>query len=321
MDILNDVFYILIEGEPNSPEVDFIQTVIGDLKYRKELPLLDYDVVEVGGSEAFNSMARIIYKKSNLHQKFPVLAIKDRDFRSEQYLRKKQQRTDRELLQNHAVREVFWPRHEWENFLLEDTEIIAEIFNKIPVKQSGKNLKIAKRNSIILTSNQLDHWLLEYFKQKIGEELVECLKCNFDTASICPQLDNPSDRDILNINTLENWFKQPITNNCTPEKLQDNLAIIHSRFQNVLAELDWQIWLNNPESINFEQAKIFLRGKEALNYLLRKVTTEIGLIPEIKTNKFLKDILLPELKKAPNCVLIQEIKIMLLPYFQKVVNN
>ena len=72
--------YILIEGEPQSPESEFLDTAIGDLIDRSELPNVDFDLIQVGSSQAFNSMARLIYAKSHIHKQIPILAITDRDF-------------------------------------------------------------------------------------------------------------------------------------------------------------------------------------------------------------------------------------------------
>lgn len=310
--------YILMEGEPSSPEIKFLETVIGQLMIRQQLPYVAVDVLAVGGSNAFNSMAKLIYRESDLHKKIPVLAITDRDFIMQRDLEQKKGITDRQLVTDGKVRELYWGRHEWENFLLEETQLIAEICNKIPVFKSGTGIrpKISKRNSITLTGQQLDTWLFEYFQANLMDEFLECLKYHFYTASICPQLENPRDEDKLDITKIRNWFQNPINANCTPEKCRDNLAIINSRFENVLAELEWESWVNEPAAIDLGKAKIYFRGKEAFAELFRRLDTEIDLIPKLKYTQFIKDIFLGELEKHLDCLLIQEIRSMLFPYFE-----
>ncbi len=315
MQFYPDRVYILIEGEPSSPEIPFLKRVIRQLINKEQLPQVEFEVVEVGGSKAFNSMAKLIYRESGLHKKIPVLAITDRDFRRQQDLEQERSITDKKLIDDKRVRELYWSRHEWENFLLEETQLIARICNDIPVFQSGKRQKISKKNSIALNGQQLDGWLGEYFQKNLLNELVECLKYHFYTASICPQLENPSDADKLDITKLRDWFQSPINANCTPEKCRDNIAILNSRFQNVLAELEWEVWLTDPTSIDVEKAKIYFGGKEAFAELFRRLDTEIDLIPKLKSTDFIQDILLLELEKHLDCLLIQEIRAMLSPCF------
>jgi hypothetical protein len=324
---LNDTVYILIEGEPHSPEIDFLETVIDNLIDGGQLPKVDFDLIAVGGSQAFNSMARLIYATSNVHRRIPVLAITDRDFKTPQDIQRKQQRLDRELIRNQVVRELYWPRHEWENYLLEETELIANIINQLPIRQAGqastqsKKTKLFKRRNIALSQTQLDTWLKEYFQNQIQAELLECLKFRFNTDKLCPQLENLSKDDMdnmLDITALKNWFLNPIDKNCQPEMRDRDIQELDSRFQDTLVELDWETWLNNPSLLDFEQAKIYFSGKEAFQDLFQKIDTEIGLLPEMKYTQFIKNILLPEMETQPKCLLIQELGTMLLPYFQRV---
>ncbi|MFN6154888.1 MAG: hypothetical protein ACK4YK_10115, partial [Dolichospermum sp.] len=72
MRILDNTLYILIEGEPTSPEVAFMNRVIETLKEQELLSNINYEVVEIGGSGNFNSTSKLIYRKSKLHQSIPV---------------------------------------------------------------------------------------------------------------------------------------------------------------------------------------------------------------------------------------------------------
>ena len=97
-----------------------------------------------------------------------------------------------------------------------------------------------------------------------------------------------------------------------------NIQELDSRFQETLAELDWENWLTNPSLLDFQQAKIHFRGKEAFQDLFKKIQTEIGLVPDKKVTDFIKDVLLPEMEDRPDCLLIQALETMLLPYFERV---
>lgn len=81
--------YLLIEGEPSSPEIPFFRRCIKELKKEQQLPAVEFDLLAVGGSNAFNSMAKLIYGTSEFHKKIPVLAITDRDFRMQRDLEQK----------------------------------------------------------------------------------------------------------------------------------------------------------------------------------------------------------------------------------------
>lgn len=322
MEFYGNKVYILIEGQPNSPEIPFLKTVIRQLINRSQIFHVDFDLIAVGGSQAFNAMARLIYEKSNVHKRIPVLAITDRDFKREQDIQRKQQTTDHNLVNNNVVRELCWPRHEWENYLLEETDMLAEIFNQLPIRQSGqpsspsKKPKLFKRRNTILSKTQLDNWLKEYFQHKIKDELIECLKFRFNTDKICPQLENVSNDDILDIAAIKNWFLRPIEQNCQAEIRSQHIEEINSRFEDTLAKLDWETWLNNPSLVDFDQAKRYFRGKEAFENLFEKLNQEVDLVPGKTYRNFIKEIMLPEMEHQPDCLLIQELGTMLLPYFE-----
>lgn len=151
MQIMNSSLYILIEGEPDSPEVQFINRVVYNLISKEVLPNIDYEVVEVGGSGNFNSIAKIIYRESHLHSNIPVIAISDKDFRTQNQV--ENLKIDNELINNKAAKIIYWERHEWENLVLEETETIASILNQIPTQtQNGKPFRI---NTNALSREQL----------------------------------------------------------------------------------------------------------------------------------------------------------------------
>ena len=98
MQFYKERLYILMEGKPNSPEIPFLKRVIGQLINCQQLPSVEFEVVEVGSSNAFNPMATLIYRESELHKRIPVLAITDRDFRDQQHIRAIKQKKDEKLM-------------------------------------------------------------------------------------------------------------------------------------------------------------------------------------------------------------------------------
>jgi RNA-binding protein YhbY len=151
MRILDNTLYILIEGEPTSPEVAFMNRVIETLKEQELLSNINYEVVEIGGSGNFNSISKLIYRKSKLHQSIPVIAISDRDFRTQEEIEQISRKVNADLIRNKSARIIYWKRHEWENFLLEETETIANLFNQISTKKTGEKKTYRKDTGNNLT--------------------------------------------------------------------------------------------------------------------------------------------------------------------------
>ncbi|MEN8217823.1 MAG: hypothetical protein ABFS56_15935 [Pseudomonadota bacterium] len=163
--------YILVEGEDNSPELAFFKRSIRKIITDKGLSIIP-DVIEVGSSSAFASMAQLGYRYSKIHQSIPVLAIADSDYRTHLA---KQSESNHKLISDKKPKILYWERHEWENYLLEETDFIAAWINQMPVKK-GTALsnptrakcyrKFEKQASQII----LDNCLEQYFRQSVKAE-------------------------------------------------------------------------------------------------------------------------------------------------------
>lgn len=314
MQILDDFLYILIEGEPNSPEVAFINRVIDKLIFETILPNINYRVFEVGGSGNFNSLAKIIYRTSNLHKTIPVIAIADKDFRTQSQVDETVGKIDSKLIENKAARIVYWQKHEWENFLLDETETIASLLNQIPNKTSPD--KPFRRNTTnTLTKEQLDEWLIQYFQNSIIQELVQCLKFRFREKSNSRfSLDNPTS---LLLPDIEPWYRSQIASKARESKI--NIINLKSLLNDKLQEEFWQSCLNDPNTLDFDQAKRVFRGKEALEGLCKQAAQHLS-IENMNDKTFVQKILLPELENKVNSSIVQQIIVILSPYFQNAAN-
>ncbi|AFZ23858.1 hypothetical protein Cylst_1578 [Cylindrospermum stagnale PCC 7417] len=315
MQILNDLLYILIEGEPNSPEVQFINRVIYKLISETILPNINFEVLEVGGSGNFNSLAKIIYRTSNLHKTIPVIAIADKDFRTQSQVDETVGKTDSKLIENKAARIIYWQKHEWENFLLDETETIASLFNQIPTKTSQD--KPFRRNTTnTLTKEKLDEWLIQYFQTSIIQELVQCLKFRFrEKSNLRFSLDNPTS---LLLPDIKPWYRSQIASKARESKT--NIIHLKSLLDDKLQEEFWQSCLNNPNTLDFAKAKRLFRGKEALERLCKQAAQHL-LIENMSDKIFVQKILLPELEKNVDSPIVREINGMLNPYFERAANS
>lgn len=319
MEILDNFLYILIEGEPNSPEREFINRVFEKLKYQGLLSNINYKVQEIGGSGNFNSIAKLIYQKSNLHQSIPVIGISDRDFRTQNMIEGERARQDNQFIINKSARIIYWERHEWENFLLEETELIANLLNQIPNQKLGEYKPYRKNTGHNLTKPQLDEWLRQYLESSIMKELLECLKFQFrENANFRITLDRV-DFNFTTLEEIKNWFASQIATKS--EESKNKILTLENMLENILLgeDFQWQIYIDNQEELDFQQAKIFFRGKEAIKYLCGKAIQELK-IQDLDYEIFCKELLLPELGKNTNSLIVKELGLMLQPYFEQVAN-
>ncbi len=316
MKILDDTLYILIEGEPTSPEVPFINNVIGNLINQGLLSTIKYKVQEIGGSGNFNSIGKLIYPNSKLHQNIPIIGISDRDFCTQERIDEMVLRPDSYFLQKNSksVKIIYWSRQEWENFLLEETETIANLLNLIPTKESqSKTYRSNTTNTV--TKAELDQWLIQYFQNAIMEELLECLRFRFrQRANLRLSLDKLKPLSLLN---MESWFKNQIVSKARESRR--NIFSLKSLFQDMVRENFWQSCINDPSQLDFQQAKIFFRGKEALDHLLTTDAKEYLSIQNLGKEIF-KEAILKELDQNTNSLIVQELGEMLKPYFKQAAN-
>ncbi|MTJ06298.1 hypothetical protein [Anabaena sp. UHCC 0204] len=311
MEIFKDFLYILIEGK----EISFINRSIGNLISANILPKINYDVIEVGGSGNFNSIAKILYRKSSLHRHIPVIAIKDRDFTAQKTINKDNHTIDATLIENKAAKIVYWLRHEWENYLLEETETIANILNQLPTQAKGK--KPYKRNTQnTLTKEQLDQWLIEYLQNSICNELVECLRFRFIQHYERLKLDKPQNQ-ISSLDEIEIWFLNQIQ--IKGGESQTKIQYLETILDNKLQEITWKSWFHDPMMLDIDQAKRLFQGREALKHLFNKAYHYLS-IRELKYDIFVEEMLLPEIEKNINSAILHDIGLMLNVYFQQAAN-
>jgi hypothetical protein len=317
MQILSNTLYILIEGAPTSPEVVFIRTVIRKLITQDLLSDIEYEVIEIGGSGNFNSIGQLIYHKSQLHQSIPVIAITDRDFRTQEKIEQISSKLDSNLIRDKSVRIIYWKRHEWENFLLEETETIANLFNQISTKKTGEKKTYRKNTGNNLTKSQLEQWLRQYFQNSIMTELFECLKFQFrENADFRLTLDRI---ESLSLADMITFFEQQVVDKASESK--NRILGLRNILEDIIISQDfhWESYINNPPELDFQEAKIFFRGKEALKDLHRKAYQYLK-VEHLEYDCFCKDLILPELGKNTNSLIVQELGIMLRPYFQQAAN-
>lgn len=317
MQILSKTLYILIEGAPTSPEVVFIRTVIRKLITQDLLSDIEYEVIEIGGSGNFNSIGQLIYHKSQLHQSIPVIAITDRDFRTQEKIEQISSKLDSNLIRDKSVRIIYWKRHEWENFLLEETETIANLFNQISTKKTGEKKTYKKNTGNNLTKFQLEQWLRQYFQNSIMTELFECLKFQFrENADFRLTLDQIESLSLLDMRT---FFEQQVVDKASESK--NRILGLRNMLEDIIISQDfhWESYINNPHELDFQKAKIFFRGKEALKDLHRKAYQYLK-VEHLEYDRFCKELILPELSKNTNSLIVQELGIMLRPYFQQAAN-
>jgi hypothetical protein len=91
----------------------------------------------------------------------------DRDFRTQEKIEQISSKLDSNLIRDKSVRIIYWKRHEWENFLLEETETIANLFNQISTKKTGEKKTYCSRTwynakTLFSTSCKFDRNRIEF---------------------------------------------------------------------------------------------------------------------------------------------------------------
>ncbi len=300
-----ELLYILVEGEPASPELPFLQNSISKIFKDNDISYVP-EVFEIGGSSVlFNSsLAKTFYKHSKAHTKIPVLAIADSDYRVSQ---DKLSIDNNEIISSKKAKVLYWHRHEWENYLLEETQLIADFVNQFP-KQSKKSNGFSKNSDIKVTKNALDNHLSNYFIESIKEEFFECLKFNLN-----PKIDyssfsipKPNTFDTDTIETIGTWFLTYFeTTKISVQPIRNTL------YEEIKSEFKWHNLINQPDTLPLDFAKNYFRGKEALTSLIdficrefkcnfNKSEFQIELLKQMNNDSYiikdLKDLLLKELQ-------------------------
>jgi len=275
MPVSKQALYILVEGEGNSPELAFFKRSIRKIITDNGLPIIP-DVIEVGGSSAFASIAGLGYRDSKIHQSIPVLAIADSDYRT---YSSKQSEANHQLISNKRPKIRYWDRHEWENYLLDETDYLATWINQMPVKKQTTGSDTARAKSYRKFDKQaspkiLDDCLEQYFRQSVKAEYWECLKFNLAIQiKKYPSIEKPADFDYKTINQVKEWFLMEAFKSERVVKLKPKSPHL---FDEIMTELPWETWLNQPHMIQFEKAKQRFQGKEAFDQLCQCIQNEFG---------------------------------------------
>ena len=244
-------------------------------------------VTEVGGSSSFKSFAKFCYRESETHLTIPVLALSDNDYRTSL---DKVQSQNRSLIKNKQPKIVYWKRHEWENYLLDETSLIADLINQLPSKTSAKADKPSKNPNFTVSKEDIDTALLNYFQnqKRLKNEFWECLKFNLSRKiKKYPSIEKPDNFEGQPLSEIGNWFLEKSRKTEAVFKLRN---ISPNLFQAIMKEFYWEPLINSTSIVTFEHAKKYFRGKEAFDCLYEFIQKKVGLHnlpkPELK-----KDIL------------------------------
>jgi hypothetical protein len=266
-----NIFYILVEGVPDSPELNFIETTISNIFIENNL---DYrpQVFEAGSSSTlFNTnIAKVFYKQSKVHQKTPVLVLSDSDYRvhAEKIV------DNINYINEKKTKVLYWQRHEWENYLLDETEIIADYINSFPEKPKTNNA--FKKPIVAIKKTDLDGFLNTYFRdiENLKSEYWECLKFNLDfNIAQRHSIQKPTDfEEKISFDFMEKWFSSKIDNppNFTskPKFQSENL------YQQIMTQYNWEKIIKQPDVLDFDFAKQHFRGKEAFKKMIAYINRE-----------------------------------------------
>lgn len=299
-----ELLYILVEGEPASPELPFLQNKISNIFINNNIPY-EPKVFEIGGgSVLFNSsVAKTFYKHSKAHTKIPVLAIADSDYKVE---KDKSNENNETIIMSKKAKVLYWQRHEWENYLLEETQLIADFVNQFPKKQK-KSGGFSKKSDTQITKGNLDGHLQRYFVESIIEEFFECLKFNLSPKiDSYPSFSRPTSFGTDTAEQIKQWFLSTAADRKMAIK-----PIRNSLYQEITDQYEWDKWKNQPNTLPLNFAKKHFRGKEALNSLIDFICSEfkctfnksefqIELLKQMNNDSYiikdLKDLLLKELQ-------------------------
>jgi len=296
-----ELFYILVEGEPDSPELAFLEEKISGIFSEHNVPLVP-QLFEVGGSGAFSnaSLCKTFYKLSKAHSTKPVLAIADSDYRTSED--KEFSADDSNLIAARKAKVLYWQRHEWENYLLDETQLIADFVNQFP-KVAKKSTGYSKRSDEKLTKGNLDEQIKKYFSASIKSEFFECLKFNLNTKiEKYSSIKKPDNFDNNSVDEIEVWFLSTAQHRAITIK-----PIREKLYQDILEEYNWLTIINQPDELDFDFAKKRFRGKECFANLVDFINASFSC--NINTDRFKHDIL----KKLRNdSAIIIELKDLLL---------
>ena len=270
MNNLTDDFHILVEGEPNSPEVPFLNKLIQKIFAENKISILSR-VTEVGGSTLFKSFAKFCYRDSEVHKTIPVLALSDNDYRTSLG---KAQNQNSSLINKREPKIIYWQRHEWENYLLEETSSIASFINQLPNKTSAKTHKPFKQGLNTISKEEIDAELLKYFQEQLKNEFWECLKFNLSrNVKKRPSVKPPENFEKKELNEVRNWFLEETRKT---EDIFELKEMSSNLFETITQEFKWES-LFTSKHVTLEHAKKYFRGKEAFEHLFKFIGKKVEL--------------------------------------------
>jgi hypothetical protein len=122
-----------------------------------------------------NRLPNFAIGNQKLIRQFRFLHYLNNDYRTSL---DKVQSQNSNLIKDKKPKIVYWKRHEWENYLLDETRLIADLINQLPSKTSAKAGKSSKQNLKTVSKEEIDTELLNYFQKQLKNEFWECLKFN-----------------------------------------------------------------------------------------------------------------------------------------------
>ncbi len=308
--LIDNQLYLLVEGEPDSPEMFFFEKVIPAIIANTGANITP-QIIEVGSSSAFNAFARVGYRVSELHKVIPILAIADSDYRTPT---SKQQDNSPSLIKNKKPKILYWPRHEWENYLLEETEWLADWINQLPVKPQNPGRPSALRKSYKISTQpanqtQLDNFLENYFRHSIRTEYWECLKFNLAVnIKDYPSVEKPANFDTQTPEEIKQWFDLQANQAQMVMTLKKKPVTL---FEDIMQELPWKTWLTSPLLMDRKLARQHCRGKEAFLALCQFLAQKFE-IHNFDQDLLIKD-LLRHLASNRHSAIFQDLQSLLLP--------
>lgn len=266
---LNGEFYILVEGEPNSPEVEFLNNLIQNVFNNHGLGDIIPRIIEVGGSSSFETFAKVCYRLSNIHKKIPVLAISDRDYRVDFTIY-----DDSYFIKERKPKILYWQKHEWENYLLYDLQFVLDWLNKLPI--THKDSKISRGNqSPSLSINDIENDLLRYFRSVVKDEFWECLKFNLSVKiKKYPSVTKPDNFSSWSLEEIQEWFDSESQKTNAQFKLTPKPKDLFSK---IIEQFSWALELNTHDNIFLNKGKEIFRGKESFSYVYKKLNEHFTL--------------------------------------------
>lgn len=306
--------YILVEGEPNSPELPFLQNLISEIISSHHKPY-DVQLFEVGGCSALanGNVAKTFYKLSkssgNAHKTIPALAIADSDYKIA--LSKEQKSSNTDLIKSQKAKIIYWKRHEWENYLLDETQLIADFVNDFPIKRIKT---YHKKVDASVQKEDLDDFLLKYFIEKRREEFKACLKFNIrHFVGIDESYRSISFPENSDFESMRNWFFDYNKEKKYPLISSPDLPCVWGA---ILDQYRWDKWLPLNESSNKEDKRYFIqfamknfRGKEAFSALVNFL---IGKGFYISLKNFTIDLLEGITEKGNNSAIYKDLESIIL---------